>query len=138
MEHTAIPSPPFACQSASCRPYIVPLTGPEPNGGAGKIYLAVVDCDDHDALDRIRAIVPVIGLANMPMLGLDDHAAPAPPDLTMRQQQIMALLRQGQSNKQIARSLGLSHFTVRNHVSKLLQIHNAHSRHEIAGTWQCD
>lgn len=52
-----------------------------------------------------------------------DTAAPAfpIPELTVRQREILPLLLQKQSNKQIGRSLGLSPFTVRNHVSLLLR-----------------
>ncbi len=131
MKHAVLSSPSCACRSASCRPYIVPFAGAEPNGATGKIYLAVVDCDDHEALERIRAIVPVLELPGSPMLALDDLAKLAPPALTARQQQILDLLQCGLSNKQIARQLGLSHFTVRNHVSKLLQLHKVQSRHEF-------
>ena len=132
MEHAVITSQPCACRSATCKPYVVPLSGPESNASSGKVFLAVVDCDDHEALDRIRAILPVLELTQAPMLALDQLAVLAPPPLTGRQRQILELLQRGQSNKQIARTLGLSHFTVRNHVSKLLQLHNVHSRHDIA------
>lgn len=43
------------------------------------------------------------------------------PELTARQREILPLLLQKLSNKQIGRSLGLSPFTVRNHVSLLLR-----------------
>lgn len=132
MKHAVIPTSHCACRSASCKPYVVPLGASESNGAHGKVYLAVVDCDDHEALDRIRAIVPVLDLAQTSALTLEDLIGQAPPRLTARQQQILDLLQNGQSNKQIARKLGLSHFTVRNHVSKLLQMHNVHSRHHIA------
>lgn len=132
MKHAVISASHCACRSASCKPYVVPLGASESNGPSGKVYLAVVDCDDHEALERIRAIVPVIDLDHTSARTLEDLVAPAPPQLTTRQQQIMNLLQDGQSNKQIARRLGLSHFTVRNHVSKLLQMHNVHSRHHIA------
>lgn len=108
------------------------MTGDQRSGGASKIYLAVVDCDDLEALERIRAIVPVLELDRSPALALDQLATLAPPQLTGRQRQIVDLLKRGQSNKQIARTLGLSHFTVRNHVSKLLQLHGVQSRHAMA------
>jgi two-component system nitrate/nitrite response regulator NarL len=40
--------------------------------------------------------------------------------LTVREQQILALLRQGRSNKEIARSLRIAEATVKNHVHHLL------------------
>lgn len=132
MKHAVISASPCACRSASCKPYVVPLGPSKSNGASGKVYLAVVDCDDHEALDRIRAIVPVLDLVQAPTLTLEDLIGQPSPPLTPRQRQILDMLQHGQSNKQIARKLGLSHFTVRNHVSKLLQIHNVHSRHHIA------
>ena len=56
----------------------------------------------------------------------------APPLLTERQIEVLTMLAQKQSNKQIARSLALSHFTVRNHVSHLLRTIGATTRSELA------
>jgi DNA-binding NarL/FixJ family response regulator len=50
-------------------------------------------------------------------------AAPAPPvfpQLTDRERQVLELVAQGQANPAIAARLGLSHKTVRNHVSNIL------------------
>lgn len=52
-------------------------------------------------------------------------------ELTQRQREILALLKEGRSNKEIGRALALSHFTVRNHVCLLLRILNVHSRFEL-------
>ena len=52
--------------------------------------------------------------------------------LTQRQLEILDLISSGESNKHIARKLGLSPFTVRNHISLLLRSLNAHSRSELA------
>jgi DNA-binding NarL/FixJ family response regulator len=47
--------------------------------------------------------------------------APArPDDLTAREREVLDLLAEGASNRQIARSLGLSLKTVQNHVSRIL------------------
>lgn len=56
----------------------------------------------------------------------------ASPPLTARQVEVLTMLAQKQSNKQIARSLALSHFTVRNHVSYLLRTTGAATRAELA------
>jgi DNA-binding NarL/FixJ family response regulator len=56
----------------------------------------------------------------------------APPVLTDRQVEVLTMLAQKQSNKQIARSLDLSHFTVRNHISHLLRAMGATTRSELA------
>ena len=50
------------------------------------------------------------------------------PDLTLRQQQLMALVAKGLTNKEIALSLHLSEFTVRNHIHRILKQLDAGSR----------
>ena len=52
--------------------------------------------------------------------------------LTQRQIEILELIRIGESNKLIARRLGLSPFTVRNQISVLLRSLNANTRAELA------
>ncbi len=54
----------------------------------------------------------------------------ARPDLTMRQQQLMALVAKGLTNKEIASRLNLSEFTVRNHIHRVLKQLDAGSRSE--------
>lgn len=54
------------------------------------------------------------------------------PCLTPRQARILDLLRSGQSNKQIARELGIEVATVKNHVHGLLQRLKVRRRHEAA------
>ena len=54
--------------------------------------------------------------------------------LTARQQQLVALLARGFTNKEIARSLGLSEFTVKNHVHRIMRQLNADSRYAAVQT----
>lgn len=54
-------------------------------------------------------------------------------EITARQRQILQLLSQDLSNKDIGRRLGLSHFTVRNHVSQLLRLLGVPSRKAATG-----
>ncbi len=56
------------------------------------------------------------------------------PDLTMRQQQLMALVAKGLTNKEIASHLNLSEFTVRNHIHRVLKQLDAGSRSEAVET----
>lgn len=49
--------------------------------------------------------------------------------LTNRQQQLVALLARGLSNKEIAEALNLSQFTVKNHVRRIIRQLNAPSRY---------
>ncbi|MOA69591.1 Spore germination protein GerE [compost metagenome] len=54
--------------------------------------------------------------------------------MTKREQEVMNLLVQGKSNKQIARELGISDYTVRDHVSSLLRKLGVSSRAELIAT----
>ena len=54
--------------------------------------------------------------------------------LTARQQQLVALLARGFTNKEIAGSLRLSEFTVKNHVHRIMRQLNAESRHAAVQT----
>ena len=50
--------------------------------------------------------------------------------LTGRQRQLLQLIAQGLTNKEIAMSLHLSEFTVKNHVRKIMRQADAQNRHE--------
>jgi DNA-binding NarL/FixJ family response regulator len=54
--------------------------------------------------------------------------------LTARQQQLIALLARGFSNKEIAESMRLSEFTVKNHVHRIMRHLNASSRYAAVQT----
>lgn len=54
--------------------------------------------------------------------------------LTARQQQILALLARGFTNKEIAGNLYLSEFTVKNHVHRIMRQLNAQSRYAAVQT----
>ncbi len=56
------------------------------------------------------------------------------PDLTLRQQQLMALVAKSLTNKEIASQLNLSEFTVRNHIHRILKQVDAGSRSEAMET----
>jgi DNA-binding NarL/FixJ family response regulator len=58
----------------------------------------------------------------------------AKPDLTLRQQQLVALVAKGLTNKEIASQLNLSEFTVRNHIHRILKQVDAGSRSEAVET----
>jgi two-component system, NarL family, nitrate/nitrite response regulator NarL len=55
---------------------------------------------------------------------------PAAPSLTMRESQILDLLRQGMTNKMISRTLGIELPTVKNHVHSILAKLGVHRRAE--------
>src|SRR5579862_3947917 len=54
--------------------------------------------------------------------------------LTARQQQLIALLARGFTNKEIAGSMNLSEFTVKNHVHRIMRRLNAQSRYAAVQT----
>jgi two-component system nitrate/nitrite response regulator NarL len=62
---------------------------------------------------------------------MDDNAGPF-ADLTPREHEILCLLAEGQSNKLIARNLGISDGTVKLHVKAILRKLGIHSRVEAA------
>jgi PAS domain S-box-containing protein len=72
-------------------------------------------------------IVGVFGLVSGP---LDTDSVAPHPHLTPRQAEVLALLEQGRSTKQIAHELHLSTETVRNHVRHLLRALGVNSRLE--------
>jgi PAS domain S-box-containing protein len=78
-------------------------------------------------LMRGERVVGVFGL-----LGgrSDEKPAAPPPHLTPRQSEVLRLLEQGRSTKQIAAELQLSTETVRNHIRRLFQALGVHSRLE--------
>ena len=72
-------------------------------------------------------VVGVFGL----LAGRSDASPPAPhPQLTPRQSEVLRLLEQGRSTKQIAAELHLSTETVRNHVRHLFRALGVNSRLE--------
>ena len=56
------------------------------------------------------------------------------PNLTLRQQQLVALVAKGFTNKEIASCLNLSEFTVRNHIHRILKQVDAETRSEAVET----
>ncbi len=56
--------------------------------------------------------------------------SPSWTDLTLRQQQLVALVAKGLTNKEIASQLNLSEFTVRNHIHRILKRLDAETRNQ--------
>jgi DNA-binding NarL/FixJ family response regulator len=61
-----------------------------------------------------------------------EHRRPEPAPLTAREQQVLALVEQGLSNKQIARALTIQVPTVKNHVHTILEKLQVSRRGEAA------
>ncbi|HEB58772.1 MAG TPA: response regulator transcription factor [Gammaproteobacteria bacterium] len=62
------------------------------------------------------------------LLGNSRPKVAIPPELTSRQLDVLLMLGQGKSNKEIARDLGLSENTVKIHVTAILKVLNVSNR----------
>jgi DNA-binding NarL/FixJ family response regulator len=101
-------------------------------GADGYIVKSIPAPEMLAALMSVRSGEFVI--ARPSMAATTDHL-PGPADvmdLTQRQREILSLISQGQSNKEIGRELELSPFTVRNHVSLLFRMLKVQSRLDLA------
>lgn len=61
------------------------------------------------------------------------QAAEVHPPLTTREQEVMALMHQGLTNKQIAQRIGVSPNTVKKHLAHVFQKFGLHSRRQAFG-----
>jgi DNA-binding NarL/FixJ family response regulator len=64
------------------------------------------------------------------MMSLDD--APSTPGLTPRQEQILALIGEGMTNREIGQRLGVAEKTIKNSVTGLLACLNMQRRSQAA------
>jgi DNA-binding NarL/FixJ family response regulator len=104
------------------------------------------DASAADVVAAVRAVVrgeaicpPELCSALFRFVAQTDREARVPnvlskPDLTLRQQQLVALVAKGLTNKEIASQLNLSEFTVRNHIHRILKQVDAGSRSEAVET----
>lgn len=94
---------------------------------AGTVFRITIETDDPGLVATIRARLPAA--ATMALRSL--RRAPDLGRLTARQREVLELLLGGRSNKEIGRVLGLSPFTVRNHVSDLFAALGVSSREAL-------
>ena len=103
------------------------------NGAKG--YL-LKEMEPDDVVAALREIVKgetVVAPNLTQILARVVKGEPSPiDDLTPREAEILSLLAEGQSNKVIARNLGISDGTVKLHVKAILRKLNIHSRVEAA------
>lgn len=101
-------------------------------GAAGFVYKDI----DPDALaSAIRTVHSgQMLLAPIAMRGLmsGNANASSAPSLTPRESQVLGLIAKGQTNRQIARALGVSEKTVKTHVTNLLRRIGAADRTQAA------
>jgi two-component system nitrate/nitrite response regulator NarL len=81
------------------------------------------------AAQGLAVIDPAIAAALLPA-ARDQTPAPLTEELTPRELQVLRLMAEGQSNKTIARALGISEHTVKFHVNAILGKLNVQSRTE--------
>src|ERR671911_1860266 len=80
----------------------------------------------HDALEMARGLIQLSSKEDAPAPRRKDA-----PALTPRQLEVLKLLSEGRSVREIGKELYLSEATVRNHVRSLLQALGAHSQLEV-------
>lgn len=66
---------------------------------------------------------------------LASSTVPSPVDLPPRLQQVLRCLLEGDSNKQVARRLGLSRYTVKEYVDRIFRYFDVQSRRELLARW---
>jgi DNA-binding NarL/FixJ family response regulator len=108
-------------------------------GARGYVLKGASSAEITAALRTVAAGGAVFGagiasrlLAKTPARMPGPPATPGRHDLTTREREVLDLLADGASNKQIARSLGLSLKTVQNHVSRILDKLQAADRTQAA------
>jgi DNA-binding NarL/FixJ family response regulator len=109
--------------------------------------------DQHDSLDEVHASInrairgelvcsplrTALLLGRVAVLSAHRAAAGRRLDLlTTRENEVMALLAQGLANKVIARRLGVSEATVKNHVHSILEKTGSNTRSEAAAKYRVE
>jgi PAS domain S-box-containing protein len=80
----------------------------------------------HDTLEMARGLIRLSGKEGAPAPTREDA-----PALTPRQLEVLGLIAEGKSAREIGRELYLSQSTIRNHTRALLQAFGAHSQLEL-------
>ena len=65
-------------------------------------------------------LTPAVQQTLLEALARPERAEPEPEELTEREREVLALLAEGRSNKEIAKALGVTERTVKGHVGNVL------------------
>lgn len=108
-----------------------------PSSGRGVRNLQLVElCLPylHTVWQRVMTMEAGLGSVALPMPRVSAAQERATPggQITAREQQILAWVRDGKSNQQIATLLGISGFTVKNHLQKIMRKLGACNRTQAA------
>lgn len=105
-------------------------------GAAGYLF---ADASQQQLLDTIDDVLagrlvcpPKVAFDLFRRIGTAGGAGPAGSELTPREQEVLRLMGSGQSNKEIARRLGIAVSTVKNHVHHILEKSHLCSRRQAA------
>lgn len=103
----------FACAAAGFSGYVTR------DSGADELHRALVDAMEG----RMRCAPHIVAALFNRLAGFLREPDPPEscPSLTSRESEILALVEQGRSNKDIARQLAISSGTVKNHMHNILQ-----------------
>lgn len=115
-----------------------PLSRRAPMPRGDRVLVSLRAEDAPSFLASLRTLLPE-GAVVLDSVGGTSECAETGRDrlqrlLTERQRDVLRLLAEGLSNKEIARRLALSHFTVRNHVSQILRSFDFSTRRQ-AEAW---
>jgi len=106
---------------------------------AGALGYLVKDCDPHELIAALRCVArgeavlssPITRLVAEDALRWGDLPAPAANGLTCREREVLQLIAEGYTNRQIAEILGVSVKTVETHRLNLMRKLDLHDRGEL-------
>jgi DNA-binding NarL/FixJ family response regulator len=120
---------------AVSQPHAGAIETTEGKENARLTYVLVIDAERQADVDALIAQIPDSSFY-LVRSNRDCPGEIPTGELSQRLEQVLRLLAQGMSNKTIGRQLGISHFTVRNHVARLLRMYAVRNRDELMALTQ--